>query len=44
MYKYTIHVQLEGKIYQTNVIANKDQTEEEVFQIARDQVLNQWAK
>jgi hypothetical protein len=43
MYKYTIHVQLEGKIYQTNVSANKDQTEE-VFQIAREQVLSQWVK
>jgi hypothetical protein len=44
MYKYTIHVHHDGKIYQTNVIANKDQTEEEVFQIARDQVLSQWEK
>lgn len=43
MYKYTIHVHHEGKIYQTNVIANKDQTEEEVYQIAREQVLKQWA-
>jgi hypothetical protein len=44
MYKYTIHVHHEGKIYQTNVIANKDQSEEEVYQIAREQVLSQWVK
>jgi hypothetical protein len=44
MYKYTIHVHHDGKIYHTNVIANKDQTEEDVYQIAREQVLSQLAK
>ncbi|PLS09600.1 BA3454 family stress response protein [Neobacillus cucumis] len=43
MYKYTIYVTLNGKIYQTNVIASKDQTEEEVYRIAKEQVQKQWA-
>lgn len=42
MYKYTIYVTLQGKIYQTNVIADKNQTEDEVYLIAKDQVLKQW--
>ncbi|WP_442600013.1 BA3454 family stress response protein [Neobacillus sp. D3-1R] len=43
MYKYTINVHHEGKIYQTNVIVQKDQTEEEVYRIAKEQVLKQWS-
>ncbi|WP_141770510.1 BA3454 family stress response protein [Bacillus sp. MUM 116] len=43
MYKYTIYVTHEGKTYQTNVIATKEQTEEEVYRIAKEQVLKQWA-
>jgi hypothetical protein len=43
MYKYTIYVTHEGKIYQTNVIANKNQTEQEIYRIAKEQVLKQWA-
>ena len=43
MYKYTIYVTHQGKIYQTNVIATKNQTEEEVYRIAQEQVLKQWA-
>jgi hypothetical protein len=43
MYKYTIYVTHKGKVYQTNVIATKNQTEEEVFRIAKEQVLKQWA-
>lgn len=43
MYEYTIYVTFKGKIYQTNVIANKNQTKEEVYQIAEEQVLKQWA-
>ena len=42
MYKYTIYVTYEGKIYQTNVIADKNQTEDEIYLIAKDQVLKQW--
>jgi hypothetical protein len=42
MYEYTIYVTHEGLIYQTNVIANKNQTEEDVYHIAKEQVLKQW--
>jgi hypothetical protein len=44
MYNYTIQVQHEGKNYQTSVLAHKDQSEEEVYQIAKAQVLEQWTK
>lgn len=43
MYKYTIYVTLKGEIYQTNVIASKNKSEEEIYQIAKEQVLKQWA-
>lgn len=43
MYKYTINVTFKGKIYQTNVITQKNKSEEEVYQIAKEQVLKQWA-
>ncbi|ASF40687.1 hypothetical protein CEH05_16615 [Halobacillus halophilus] len=42
MYKYIINVTVKGKIYQTNVIANKNNSEKEVYQIAKEQVLKQW--
>ena len=42
MYKYTIYVTHKGKVYQTNVIATKNQTEEEIYRIAQEQVLKQW--
>lgn len=35
MYKYIINVTIKGKIYQTNVIANKNNSEKEVYQIAK---------
>ncbi|WP_156177998.1 BA3454 family stress response protein [Bacillus sp. SA1-12] len=43
MYKYTIHVMFEGKIYQTNVIAQKNKSEKEVYEMAKEQVQKQWA-
>jgi hypothetical protein len=43
MCKYTIKVTFKGKIYQTNVLANKNNSEEEVYQIAKEQVLKQWS-
>ncbi|MGM7721622.1 BA3454 family stress response protein [uncultured Metabacillus sp.] len=43
MYKYTINVTFKGKIYQTNVIAPKNKSEKEIYQIAKEQVLKQWA-
>ncbi|WP_338472647.1 BA3454 family stress response protein [Niallia sp. XMNu-256] len=42
MVQYTIYVSLQDKIYQTNVIANKNQSEEEVYKIAKEQVMKQW--
>ncbi|MEH7117669.1 BA3454 family stress response protein [Neobacillus vireti] len=44
MCQYTIYVTYKGKVYQTNVIASKNQTEEEVYRIAKEQVLKQWAE
>lgn len=43
MYQYTIYVTINGRIYQTNVIANKKQSDDEVYKIATEQVLKQWA-
>jgi hypothetical protein len=42
MYEYTISVMFNGKKYQTNVIADKDSTEQEIYQLALMQVQNQW--
>jgi hypothetical protein len=42
MYEYTISVMLNGKQYQTNVIAAKDSTEQEIYQLALKQVQMQW--
>jgi hypothetical protein len=42
MCKYTVYVTLQGKIYQTNVIANKNQSQEEIYNIAKEQVVKQW--
>lgn len=42
MYEYTISVTFQGKQYQTNVIAEKDSTEQEVYQLALEQVKKQW--
>ena len=44
MCEYTIYVPFKGKKYQTKVIANKNQSEEEIYQIAKEQVLKQWGK
>ncbi|MBM7653434.1 BA3454 family stress response protein [Neobacillus cucumis] len=43
MYKYTIYVTYKGKVYQTNVLADKNQPEDEVYRIAKEQVEKQWA-
>lgn len=42
MCQYTISVIFQGKQYQTNVIADKNATEHEVFQLAFEQVQKQW--
>ncbi|MEH7085438.1 BA3454 family stress response protein [Neobacillus drentensis] len=38
-----MYVTHKGKVYQTNVIATKNQTVEEVYPIAQEQVLKHWA-
>ena len=42
VYEYTISVMFNGKKYQTNVIAAKDSTEQEIYQLALKQVQMQW--
>ena len=42
MIQYTIYVTLQDRIYQTNVITNKNQPEEVVYQMAKEQVMKQW--
>jgi hypothetical protein len=42
MYEYTISVMFNGKQYQTNVIADKNSTDQEIYQLALKQVQSQW--
>ena len=42
MVKFTVTVDLQGKFYQTNVLANRDTTQEEIMQLAISQVKKQW--
>jgi hypothetical protein len=42
MYEYTLSITFKGKQYQTNVIAGKDSTEQEIYQLALEQVQLQW--
>jgi hypothetical protein len=42
MYEYTVFITFQGKQYQTNVIALKDLSEQEVYQLALKQVQEQW--
>lgn len=44
MYEYIIYVTFKGKNYQTNVIANQKYSKEEIYQIAKEQVMKQWAE
>jgi hypothetical protein len=43
MCNYTVYVTLKGQTYQTNVIANRNQSQEEIYNIAKEQVVKQWA-
>ena len=43
MCMYTIYVPFKAKLYQTNVIADKNLTQEEIHRIGKEQVLKQWA-
>lgn len=42
MREVTVTVNLKGKNYWTNVIADHDTPEEEIIETARQQVLKQW--
>lgn len=44
MCEVRVVVELKGKFYQTNVIANKEASNDEIYDIARKQVLDQWSK
>lgn len=43
MVKFTVTVDFQGKVYQTNVLANRDAAQEEIMQVALSQVKKQWA-
>lgn len=43
MREVTVTVDFKGKNYLTNVIADRDTSEEEIIEKARQQVLKQWA-
>jgi hypothetical protein len=42
MYEYTIYVTFQGMKYQTKIITDKNATEEEIYQLAKEQVEKQW--
>lgn len=44
MVQVEVTVTLEGKSYLTNVIANHDTSDDEIFQLALEQVQKQWKK
>ena len=43
MCNYTVYVTFKGQTYQTNVIANKNQSKAEIYHIAKEQVVKQWS-
>jgi len=44
MCEVTVTVKLNGKEYQTNVIAHKEMSDETIKYLAEKQVLRQWSK
>ncbi|MFJ5758926.1 BA3454 family stress response protein [Neobacillus sp. NPDC093182] len=42
MIEVTVKLNYEGKNYQTNVIVRKDTPDNQILQIAREQVRKQW--
>lgn len=43
MREVTVTIDFKGKNYLTNVIADRDTSDEEIIEKARQQVLKQWA-
>jgi hypothetical protein len=44
MVQVEVTVTFEGKSYLTNVIANQETSDDEIFQLALEQVQKQWKK
>ncbi|MFB5194326.1 BA3454 family stress response protein [Neobacillus sp. KR4-4] len=44
MVQVEVTVTFEGKSYLTNVITNRETSEDEIFQLALEQVQKQWKK
>jgi hypothetical protein len=44
MYQYTLSITFQGMQYLTNVIADKDTPEQEIYQVALAQVQTQWGE
>ncbi|MHC0036888.1 BA3454 family stress response protein [Pseudoneobacillus sp. C159] len=44
MCQYTVSILFQGKQYQTNVIADKSISEDEIYQLALEQVQKQWGE
>ncbi|PGY14245.1 hypothetical protein SAMN05444673_4601 [Bacillus sp. OV166] len=44
MVQVEVTVTFEGKSYLTNVIANRETSDDEIFQLALEQVQKQWKK
>ncbi|MEH7373567.1 BA3454 family stress response protein [Neobacillus drentensis] len=44
MVQVEVTVTFEGKSYLTNVIANRETSEDEIFQLALEQIQKQWKK
>ncbi|MFD2445595.1 BA3454 family stress response protein [Bacillus sp. CGMCC 1.16607] len=42
MLQYTVDVVYQGKKYQTNVIVDRETSEEEILRVAIEQVRKQW--
>jgi hypothetical protein len=44
MCQYTVSILFKGKQYQTNVIADKSISDDEIYQLALEQVQKQWGE
>lgn len=42
MVQFTVRVNYQGKVYQTNVLAHREDAEEEIYNRAFEQVQRQW--
>lgn len=42
MVQFTVRVNYQGRLYQTNVLAHREDAEEEIYNKALEQVQRQW--